>query len=118
MAEPLTGQELLNTLGQLPEDASTSERCRAAGYVTEKKDGTERLNFTGFYRALLEAEGINTGAPVKPGRGRPLSYMTSVLTKGHAVVGERYLQMIGAAPGEQLAINVKRGTVVLTRAGR
>tara|TARA_B100001057_G_scaffold294132_1_gene294239 strand:+ start:182 stop:355 length:174 start_codon:yes stop_codon:yes gene_type:complete len=29
------------------------------GYVSTKKDGGERLNFTAFYEALFEAKGIN-----------------------------------------------------------
>jgi len=31
------------------------------GYVSTKKDGAERLQFTTFYEALLEAKGINPG---------------------------------------------------------
>jgi hypothetical protein len=29
--------------------------------VSTKKDGTERLNFTAFYEALLEARGVSLG---------------------------------------------------------
>jgi hypothetical protein len=34
---------------------------RSAGYVSTKKDGSERLNFTAFYEALLEAKGVTLG---------------------------------------------------------
>jgi hypothetical protein len=36
-------------------------RC-SAGYVSTKKDGTERLNFTAFYEALLEARASGRAA--------------------------------------------------------
>jgi hypothetical protein len=37
--------------------------CAAAacGYVSTKKDGAERLNFTAFYEALLEAKSLSLG---------------------------------------------------------
>jgi hypothetical protein len=38
-------------------DVSKSELVRSCGYASSKKDGTERLNFTAFYEALLEAKG-------------------------------------------------------------
>ena len=43
-------------------DVSKSELVRSCGYVSSKKDGTERLNFTAFYEALLEAKGMPTRA--------------------------------------------------------
>jgi hypothetical protein len=49
--------------------------------LTTKKDGTERLNFTAFYEALLEAKGMNLGAGSSGGKGRPgrsLSFVTKV----------------------------------------
>jgi hypothetical protein len=48
----LTGTELLAKVKELG-DGSKSDLVRAAGYVSTKKDGTERLNFTAFYEALL-----------------------------------------------------------------
>jgi hypothetical protein len=50
----LTGSELLAKVKEQG-DASKSDLVRAAGYVSTKKDGSERLNFTAFYEALLEA---------------------------------------------------------------
>ncbi|MFM7514539.1 MAG: AbrB family transcriptional regulator, partial [Cyanobium sp.] len=52
----LTGSALLAKVKELG-DASKSELVRACGYVSVKKDGSERLNFTAFYEALLEAKG-------------------------------------------------------------
>ena len=57
-AVPLTGQELLDKVKELG-DVSKSALVRACGYVTIKKDGGDRLNFTSFYEALLEAKGVD-----------------------------------------------------------
>ena len=43
----LTGAELLAKVKELG-DASKSELVRSCGYVSAKKDGTERLNFTAY----------------------------------------------------------------------
>ena len=50
----LTGADLLAKVKELG-DVSKSDLVRSCGYVSTKKDGTERLNFTAFYEALLEA---------------------------------------------------------------
>ena len=42
-------------------DAPKPDLVRAAGYVSSKKDGSERLNFTAYYEALLEAKGVSLG---------------------------------------------------------
>ena len=52
----LTGAELLAQVKSL-EDASKSDMARACGYVSTKKDGGERINFTSFYEALLRCQG-------------------------------------------------------------
>ena len=56
----LTGPELLAKVKELG-DVSKSELLRECGYVSTKKDGSERLNFTAFYEALLGAKGVNLG---------------------------------------------------------
>ena len=54
----LTSTELLNTVQTLRDQGkSNSEICRECGYTSTKADGSERLNFTDFYTALLEAKG-------------------------------------------------------------
>ncbi|MEB3331805.1 MAG: AbrB-like transcriptional regulator, partial [Synechococcaceae cyanobacterium] len=77
----LTGADLLARLKELG-DASKSDLVRSCGYVSTKKDGTERLNFTAFYEALLEAKGVHLDAGAgRGGKGRPgrqLSYATKV----------------------------------------
>jgi len=69
----LTGSDLLAKVKELG-DASKSELVRECGYVSTKKNGSERLNFTAFYEALLEARGIHLGPSRADGApGRKLS---------------------------------------------
>lgn len=58
LVAPLTGEDLLTKLQELGE-LSKSELCRQCGYVyTERReDGTERLAFTDFFTAILDAKG-------------------------------------------------------------
>ena len=51
----LVGEELLAKVKELG-DVSKSDLVRACGYVSTKKGGGERLNFTAFYEALLKAK--------------------------------------------------------------
>ncbi len=57
----LTGKELLEKVESLG-DVSKSDLVRECGYVGTKKDGGERLYFTAFYEALLEAKGVSRSA--------------------------------------------------------
>ena len=54
----LAGSELLAKVKELG-DVSKSDLVRSCGYVSSNKDGSERLNFTAFYEALLEAKGVS-----------------------------------------------------------
>ena len=65
----LTGSDLLTKVKEQG-DASKSDLVRAAGYVSTKKDGSERLNFTAFYEALLEAKGVSLGEGGGNGKGQ------------------------------------------------
>ena len=112
----LTGAELLTLVKDMG-DASKSDLVRAAGYLSIKKDGSERLNFTAFYEALLEAKGIDLGAPVKVGdgrRGRAPSYATTVQFNGNLMVGNVYTRQLGLKPGDQFQIKLgKNGNISL-----
>ena len=57
----LVGEELIAKVKEMGA-ASKSEVVAACGYVSKKKDGSDRLNFTAFYEALLEAKGVALGA--------------------------------------------------------
>lgn len=55
----LKGELLIEKVKELG-NISKSELVRRCGYVYIAADGSERLNFTSFYEALLEAKGIDT----------------------------------------------------------
>ena len=52
----LSGNQLINTVQSLPE-ADIKEVVKTCGYISTRKDGTQKLNFTDFYVALLTAKG-------------------------------------------------------------
>ncbi len=84
---------------------------RSYGTISTKKDGTERLNFTAFYEALLEARGMNLGAGSSGGKGRPgrsLSFVTKVEFNGNLLVGKAYTAQLGLQPGDEFEIKLGR----------
>jgi hypothetical protein len=117
----LTGSQLIEKLQALGPDTSEPARIRAAGYVFTRQ-GQERLNRAGFYKALALAH-INTatlaGRPEAKAtgyRGRRLSWETSVLTPGHAVIGRRYLDQLDVKPGDRLRIVPEHGALTIEKA--
>ena len=116
----LTGADLLAKVKELG-DASKSDLVRGCGYVSSKKDGSERLNFTAFYEALLEAKGMNLGASGgRGGRGRPgrqLSYATKVQFNGNLLVGKAYTAQLGLKPGDEFEIKLGKKQIRLVPAG-
>ena len=114
----LTGTDLLTKVKEMGE-ASKSDLVRAAGYVSSKKDGTERLNFTAFYEALLEAKGVSlsqgTGRPGR--RGRSLSYVATVQGNGNLLVGNAYTAQLGLKPGDVFEIKLGKKQIRLVPAG-
>jgi hypothetical protein len=116
----LTGSELLAKVKELG-DASKSDLARGCGYVSSKKDGSERLNFTAFYEALLEAKGVSLGADVGgKGRGkagRKLSHTTKVQFNGNLMVGKAYTAMLDLKPGDEFEIKLGRKQIQLIPLG-
>ncbi len=115
----LTGTDLLAKVKEMG-DASKSDLVRACGYVSTKKDGTERLNFTAFYEALLEAKGLHlgNGHDKSAGRaGRKLSYTTKVQFNGNLLVGKAYTAQLGLEPGDEFEIKLGRKLIRLVPAG-
>ena len=51
----LSGNQLLTTVQSLP-DADVKQLVKTCGYISTRKDGTEKLNFNDFYIALLTAK--------------------------------------------------------------
>jgi hypothetical protein len=115
----LTGSDLLARVKELS-DVSKSELVRACGYVSTKKDGSERLNFTAFYEALLEAKGMSLGSSESKGRGkagRSLSFATKVQFNGNLMVGSAYTAQLGLEPGDEFEIKLGRKQIQLVPIG-
>ena len=104
----LTGSDLLAKVKELG-DVSKSDLVRACGYVSTKKNGGERLNFTAFYEALLEAKGVNLGdsgvAGIGKG-GRKLSYIATVQGNGNLLIGKAYTALLDLKAGDQFEIKI------------
>jgi hypothetical protein len=113
----LTGADLLAKVKELG-DVSKSDLVRACGYVSTKKDGTERLNFTAFYEALLNAKGVDFGAAPRAGKaGRKLSFNTKVQFNGNLMVGKAYTAMLDLQPGDEFEIKLGRKQIRLVPLG-
>jgi hypothetical protein len=113
----LTGADLLAKVRELG-DASKSDLVRACGYVSQKKDGTERLNFTAFYEALLVAKGLDLGTTPQSRRGgRKLSYNTKIQFNGNLMVGKAYTAMLDLKPGDEFEIKLGRKMIRLIPLG-
>ena len=115
----LSGSELLAKVKELG-DASKSDLVRSCGYVSTKKDGSERLNFTAFYEALLEAKGVSLGDGGGKGvgkAGRKLSYVATVQGNGNLLVGKAYTALLDLKPGGEFEIKLGRKQIRLIPAG-
>jgi hypothetical protein len=115
----LTGSDLLAKVKELG-DVSKSDLVRSCGYVSTKKDGSERLNFTAFYEALLEAKGVSLGESGGKGGskgGRKLSYVATVQGNGNLLVGKAYTAMLDLQPGDEFEIKLGRKQIRLIPAG-
>ena len=110
-----TGSELLAKVKELG-DVSKSDLVRACGYVSNKKNGSERLNFTAFYEALLEAKGINLGESGVAGigkGGRKLSYIAKVQGNGNLLIGKAYTALLDLKAGDEFEIKLGRKQIRL-----
>lgn len=116
---PLTGAALIEKVRDMA-GAAKSDLARACGYFTIKKDGTERINFTEMYEALLHAQGLDI-TPTKPpttggGKaGRSLSYTTTIQGNNNLLVGKAYTIPLGFVPGDVFSIQAEGDTIMLTK---
>ena len=113
----LTGSDLLTKVKELG-DASKTDMAVACGYVSKKKDGSDRVNFTAFYEALLSAKGVELGgsSSVDMG-GRKLSYTAKVQGNGNLLVGKAYTAMLGLEPGAEFDIKLGKKAIRLVPVG-
>ncbi|MAS28548.1 MULTISPECIES: AbrB family transcriptional regulator [unclassified Synechococcus] len=114
----LTGSDLLTKVKDLG-DVSKTDLATACGYVSDKKDGGQRVNFTAFYEALLNAKGIDLGtgsAGIGKG-GRKLSYVATVQGNGNLLIGKAYTAMLDLEPGDTFEIKLGRKQIKLIPTG-
>ena len=114
----LTGSDLLAKVKDLG-DVSKTDLATACGYVTDKKVGGQRVNFTAFYEALLSAKGIDLGtgsAGIGKG-GRKLSFTAKVQGNGNLLVGKAYTAMLDLSPGDEFEIKLGRKAIRLIPVG-
>ena len=113
----LTGSDLLTKVKELG-DASKTDMANACGYVSKKKDGSDRVNFTAFYEALLSAKGVELGGSSSVGMGgRKLSYIAKVQGNGNLLVGKAYTTMLGLEPGAEFDIKLGKKAIRLVPVG-
>ena len=114
----LTGSELLTKVKDLG-DVSKTDLATACGYVSKKKDGSDRVNFTAFYEALLNAKGIDLGGGntgVGKG-GRKLSYVATVQGNGNLLIGKAYTAMLDLQVGDEFTIKLGKKAIRLIPVG-
>ena len=114
----LTGTELLTKVKELG-DVSKTELATQCGYVSKKKDGSDRVNFTAFYEARLGAKGIELGgggAAIGKG-GRKLSYTATVQGNGNLLVGKAYTALLDLNPGDEFEIKLGKKAIRLIPVG-
>ena len=110
----LTGSDLLAKFKEV-EGLSESEQCRACGYVSTKKNGDTRLNYTAYYKALLEAKGMKMGGTSVVGKGgRKLSYIATVQGNGNLLIGKAYTSLLDLKPGDEYKIKLTKKQIRLT----
>ena len=112
---PLCGDELLNKVRSLG-DVSKSDLVRACGYSTQRSDGTERLNFTAFYEALLEAKGVELAPEGVNGiteDGRQLSYICSMRSDRSLILTKAYTLLLNLLPGDEFYVFVDQTSLTL-----
>lgn len=118
MSTMLTGSELLAKVKDLG-DVSKTDLAMACGYVSKKKDGSDRVNFTAFYEALLNAKGIDLGGGAARGKGgRKLSYTAKVQGNLNLLVGKAYTALLDLEPGDEFEIKLGKKQIRLIPVGK
>jgi hypothetical protein len=116
----LVGSDLMAKVKEMG-DVSKSDLVRACGYVSTKADGSERLNFTAFYEALLNAKGVDFGGGGKAAGGkspgRKLSFETKVQFNGNLMIGKAYTALLDLKPGDEFEIKLGRNSIRLLPKG-
>jgi AbrB-like transcriptional regulator len=103
---PLTGKALLQKVKELS-SLPRREKAKLCGYYTTNKSNDVRVDVTGFYDAVLAAQGIRLDPDSgKDGRGREPTYRVSVHKNGQIVIGSAYTSEMGLKPGDEFIIKL------------
>ena len=98
----LTGTELLTKVHELG-DTPRDQVAIACGYVTDKG----KPDYVAFYEALTLAKGVALAPPTgkaAKGRGKAPSFRATVAKTGTVPIGAAYTSLLGAKPGDTIAI--------------
>ena len=109
-SEPMVGDELLSFVKK-NQQLSKTELAQSTGYVSTKKDGAQRCNFTAMTDALVSATGIIIGGASSPTRGlggRKLSYVAKVQGNGNLLVGKAYTAVLGLDTDSAFTIKLNK----------
>lgn len=101
-------------------DVSKFDLVDLPSYVSTKTHGTERLNFTTFYEALLEAKGMHFAAGSSDGKGNPgrsLSCATKIQFNGNLMIGKVNTAQLGLQPGNEFESKLGRKQIQLSLLG-
>ncbi|MEO1131493.1 MAG: AbrB family transcriptional regulator [Cyanobacteria bacterium J06639_1] len=113
--KPLVGKDLMEKARELG-DVDVKEKAKACGYVTQTKNGQERINLMQFYNAMLKATDVNLDASDSSGsRGRAPTYRVSVHKNGNLLIGATYTQEMGLSPGDEFEIKLGHRNIKLER---
>ncbi len=103
---PLTGKALKAKVKELSH-LKKSETAKACGYYSTAKDDKIKVNFTKFYDAVLQSQGITIDEnPKTDGRGREASYRATVYGNGQILIGGVYTRALNLLPGDEFEIKV------------
>ena len=113
--ERLVGGELLAKIKELG-DVGKSDLVRACGYFSQQSDGSERLNFTDFYEALLEAKGFETSINNSDNEDEEekLDYRLTTAPDGSLLLTNPYTCPLDLQPGDEFDVILGTASIVLT----
>jgi hypothetical protein len=114
----LKGAELLAKIQEMGA-ASKTDIAIACGYVATKKDGSQRVLFTQYYEAIIEAKGVDLGTPsanAGPRKGKPLGWNVAVSKTGVIPISAGYSALLGVEFGDRVSIERIDGGLLLRKA--
>jgi hypothetical protein len=105
----LTGTQLLKAVKN--NTSSKSNLIRSCGYTKTNPDGTQKLLFTKFYHALLQAKGISLSPKNKK---RKPSFHLSVHNNLSIILSKHYTSLLNLSPHQKLSIKIVKNSIIIT----